>query len=78
MAQIYSVTVYLIGRKRKFYGDNCPAILKDPLISRGCICMDDEVVLLNKGSFIEQYDRRNETHMHAVQGCQELSRQYSF
>src|SRR3954467_12850053 len=39
--------------------------------------MDDEVVLLNKGSFIEQYDRRNETHMHAVQGCQELSRQYS-
>jgi group II intron reverse transcriptase/maturase len=52
--------------------------LKDPLISRGCICMDDEVVLLNKGSFIEQYDRRNETHMPAVQGCQELSRQYSF
>jgi len=52
--------------------------LKDPLISSGCICMDDEVVLLNKGSFIEQYDRRNETHMHAVQGCQELSRQYSF
>jgi hypothetical protein len=40
--------------------------------------MDDEVVLLNKGSFIEQYDRWNETHMHAVQGCQELSRQYSF
>jgi hypothetical protein len=38
-------------------------VLKDPLISRGCICMDDEVVLLNKGSFIEQYDRRNETHI---------------
>ena len=52
--------------------------LKDPLISNGCICMDETVVLLNNGSFIEQYDRRNETHMPAVQGCQELSRQYSF
>jgi len=30
--------------------------LKDPLISSGCICMDEKVVLLNKGSFIEQYD----------------------
>jgi hypothetical protein len=52
--------------------------LKDPLISSECICMDEAVVLLNRGSFIEQDDRWNETYMHdAVQGCQELSRQYS-
>src|SRR4051812_26646592 len=47
--------------------------LKDPLISSGCICMGEAVVLLNRGSFIEQYDRWSETYMHAVQGCQEFS-----
>jgi hypothetical protein len=47
--------------------------LKDPLIFRQCIQPRDIAVLLNRDSYVEQYDRRTETRVHAVSGCQGLS-----
>jgi hypothetical protein len=59
------------------YQDQSLRCLKDPLIFRQCIRLHDIAVLLNKDSYVEQYDRRIEARLHADEGCSELSRQCS-
>jgi hypothetical protein len=51
--------------------------LKDPLIFRQCIHLRDIAVLFNRGSYVEQYDRRIEARLDAGEGCSELPRQCS-
>jgi hypothetical protein len=51
--------------------------LKDPLILRQCIHLRDVAVLLNRGSYVEQYDRRIEAWLDAGEGCSELPQQCS-
>jgi hypothetical protein len=48
---------------KKYYDKNhtrrvayCGDDLKDPLIFRQCIHLRDVAVLLNRGSYVEQYD----------------------
>jgi hypothetical protein len=36
--------------------ESSPCGLKDPLIFRQCIHLHDVAVLLNRGSYVEQYD----------------------
>ena len=51
--------------------------LKDPLIFGQCIHVGDVAVLLNRNSYVEQYDRRIEAWLDAGEGCSELSQQCS-
>jgi hypothetical protein len=51
--------------------------LKDPLIFRQCIHLRDIAVLLNRGSYVEQDDRRIEARLDAGEGRSELPRQCS-
>ena len=51
--------------------------LKDPLIFRPCIQSRDIAVLLNRGSYVEQDDRRTEARLDAGEECSELPRQCS-
>jgi len=51
--------------------------LKDPLIFGQCIYVGDVAVLLNRNSYVEQYDRRIEAWLDAGEGCSELSQQCS-
>src|SRR3954471_9624049 len=54
------------------------SILKHPLIFGGRILLRDAVVLLTRGSYVEQDDRRTKARVRAISGCQEFSQQCSF
>ena len=58
------------------YSDTIEA-LKDPLIFGQCIHERYVAVLLNRDSYVEQYDRRIEARLDASKRCSELPRQCS-
>ena len=51
--------------------------LKDPLIFGQCIHERYVAVLLNRDSYVDQYDRRIEARLDASKRCSELPRQCS-